>query len=65
MAEPGITISESTARVILRVLDEITDLDCRAKCSDKFFRQHFMTVVNVPPVREALAEIAAATDKVQ
>lgn len=62
MAENGVILSQDAARVILRVLDEITDLDCRAKCSDKFFRAHFITLVTVPPVREAYAELRKAVD---
>lgn len=57
-----IRISESCARAMMRVLEEIDDLDCRAKCSDKYFRQHFKTVVSVPPVTEAYAEIRQAID---
>ena len=40
----GVTISEATARGLLRLLDEIMDIDSRANCSDKYFRTHFMAV---------------------
>lgn len=55
-------ISESTARAVVRVLEDILDLDSRAGCSDKYFRQHFVTVARVPPVQDALEELRAQLD---
>ena len=40
-----IEISREAAYLILRLLEEFYALDARAGCSDRYFRQHFMSMV--------------------
>lgn len=55
-----IPISDRAARTVLRLLEDVRDADQRARCSDAYFRQHFMTLARLPVVADAAAEIAAA-----
>ena len=57
-----IQITEQAARAVLRLLDDVTDIDCRARCSDAYFRQHFMTVARLPAVVDAAKEIREAME---
>lgn len=58
----GITISEATARGLLRLLDEIMDIDSRANCSDKYFRTHFMAVTKANIVTGGYKELKDAIE---
>ena len=41
----GVMISRESAYLLSRLLDELIEIDRRAACSDRYFRQHFMSVV--------------------
>ncbi|MEG2623996.1 MAG: hypothetical protein RSC06_13965 [Clostridia bacterium] len=55
-----IQISEKAARCLVWALDDITDIQARAGCSDAYYRKHFRLVVEQSPLVEAKAEIEAA-----
>jgi hypothetical protein len=57
-----ITITKKAARTVLRLLEDVRDADQRARCSDAYFRQHFMTLARLPAVADAAAEVAAALE---
>ena len=44
--QKGIQISPQTACGLTTLISDIGTIDGRAGCSDKYFRQHFMLVVN-------------------
>lgn len=50
-----IQIDDSAARALMRFGAEILDIDSRARCSDKYFRQHFMMLARNPYMREAFS----------
>ena len=55
-----IQISRQTAEALVYILDDILAVDQRAKCSDKFFRSHFVTLAKLPAAADALAELKVA-----
>jgi len=57
-----IQISESSARVVLRLLEDIREIDQRARCSDGYFRQHFTMLARLPAVADAAEEINRALE---
>lgn len=58
-----IEIDERTARVMIRVLDDITDLDARMLCSDASFRRHFKALATNPITVDALIALKQAVAK--
>ena len=58
-----IQISEESARIIARVLEDILDIQNRASCSDRYFRQHFINLVTAPPVKDARTELDKAIEE--
>ena len=55
-----IQIDDSAARALMRFGTEILDIDSRARCSDKYFRQHFMMLARNPYMREAFSALQSA-----
>lgn len=57
-----IQISEQAARAVLRLLEDVRDVDERARCSDAYFRSHFVRLAKLPAISEAADEIKTAVD---
>lgn len=55
--ENMVQITESQAYALKRLLDDIMDIDSRARCSDKFFRSHFNDLVKTAIVSGVYAEL--------
>lgn len=62
---PLVSISEQSARAVLRLLEDVRDVNDRARCSDAFFRQHFLTMARIPAIIDAAAEIKGALDAME
>lgn len=62
LAPGSIVVTEQSARAVLRLLEDVRDVDERARCSDVFFRQHFLTMATLPAIADAAAEIKGALD---
>lgn len=60
MSDKTVTISENTARILLRTLEEVCGANDRARCSDAYFRQHFLMLIKDSFVSEARAQLEAA-----
>jgi len=60
--EKMIQITESQAYGIKRLIEDIMDIDSRARCSDKFFRSHFNDMVKVCIANGAYGEIKRALE---
>lgn len=58
-----VQIEDSTARVIIRVLEDITDTDARMSCSDAGFRRHFVMLATNPVTIDALIALKQAVSK--
>lgn len=52
-----IQITEQAAQTVLRLLEDVAAIDDRARCSDAYFRQHFVNMAKLPPIRDAANEI--------
>ena len=57
-----VQINESQAYALKRLLDDIMDIDSRARCSDKFFRSHFTNMVKACIATDAYAELKRALE---
>lgn len=57
-----IQITEQAANAVLRLLEDVRDADERARCSDAYFRSHFLTIARLPDVAGAANEIKAALE---
>lgn len=57
-----IQISDQAARAVLRLLEDVADVNRRAGCSDRYFRQHFVMLAALPAVTDAAREIAGALE---
>lgn len=57
-----VQLTESQAYALKRLLDDIMDIDSRARCSDKFFRSHFTDMVKVCIATDAYAELKRALE---
>lgn len=57
-----IQITEQSANAVLRLLEDVRDANERARCSDAYFRSHFLTMASLPGVTDAAAEIKAALE---
>lgn len=55
MREVG--ISREGAYFLLRLLEEIGEIDRRAGCSDGYFRQHFLSVARAATASGVLEEL--------
>ncbi len=52
-----ISISREGAYLLLRLLEEIVAIDRRAGCSDRYFRQHFMSAIRAASASGTLEEL--------
>ena len=52
-----ISISREGAYLMLRLLEEIAAIDRRAGCSDRYFRQHFMSAIRAAAASGTLEEL--------
>lgn len=57
-----VLIDETTAKVLSRFGEEVLNIDARARCSDKYFRQHFVTFAKNPFMRDAFIALKRALD---
>lgn len=57
-----VSISESAARAVLKLLDDIEAVDAYAHCSDSFFRTHFKGVVLSRNMTDARRELTFALE---
>ena len=48
-----VLIDETTAKAPSRFGEEVLNIDARARCSDKYFRQHFVTFAKNPFIGDA------------
>lgn len=55
-----VQISAQAATALSALVSDISTIDTRAKCSDRFFRQHFMLVVNTIHQTGILRELEKA-----
>lgn len=60
--EKMVQITENQAYALKRLLEDIMDIDSRARCSDKFFRSHFNDMVKTSIVSGAYAELKRALE---
>lgn len=58
-----IEISEESARAVIRLLDDIIDVQSRARCSDAFFRSHFMDIIKAGNATGAFTDLRTAYEK--
>ena len=56
----NVQISRKAACALSALVSDIATIDTRARCSDKFFRQHFMLVVNTIVQTGTLKELEGA-----
>lgn len=63
MSNDTITISREHAYALKYLLDDILNVQERANCSDRYFRTHFMNVVNAGISNGTYRAIAAALDE--
>lgn len=57
-----VLIDETTAKALSRFGEEVLNIDARARCSDKYFRQHFVTFAKNPFMRDAFIALKRALD---
>lgn len=57
-----VLIDDTTAKVLSRFGEEVLNIDARARCSDKYFRQHFVTFAKNPFMRDAFIALKRALD---
>ena len=57
-----VLIDETTAKALSRFGEEVLNIDARARCSDKYFRQHFVTFAKNPFMRDAFNALKRALD---
>ena len=57
-----IQLDEASARALSRFGEEVLDIDARARCSDKYFRQHFVTFAKNPFMRDAFIALKTALE---
>ena len=57
-----IQLDEASARALSRFGEEVLNIDARARCSDKYFRQHFVTFAKNPFMRDAFIALKTALD---
>lgn len=57
-----VLIDETTAKALSRFGEEVLNIDARARCSDKYFRQHFMTFAKNPFMCDAFMALKRALD---
>lgn len=57
-----VLIDETTAKALSRFGEEVLNIDARARCSDKYFRQHFVTFAKNPFMRDAFIALKMALD---
>ena len=57
-----VLIDETTAKALSRFGKEVLNIDARARCSDKYFRQHFVTFAKNPFMRDAFIALKRALD---
>lgn len=55
-----VLIDETTAKALSRFGEEVLNIDARARCSDKYFRQHFVTFAKNPFMRDAFIALKRA-----
>lgn len=55
-----IELSHEDAYILRRLLTELLDIDSRARCSDKFFRNHFMDMVKTMRAAGTLDRLSRA-----
>ena len=55
-----VAISREGAYLLLRLLEEISGIDRRAGCSDRYFRQHFLSVARAADASGTLEELREA-----
>lgn len=60
--EKMVQLTEPQAYALKRLLDDIMDIDSRARCSDKFFRSHFNDMVKTAIVSGAYEELKRALE---
>ena len=60
--ENMVQITESQASILKCLLDDIMDIESRARCSDKFFRSHFNDLVKSAIITGAYAELKRALE---
>lgn len=58
-----VLIDETTAKALSRFGEEVLNIDARARCSDKYFRQHFVTFAKNPFMRDAFIALKRALDE--
>ena len=57
-----VLIDETTAKALSRFGAEVLNIDARARCSDKYFRHHFVTFAKNPFMRDAFMALERALD---
>lgn len=57
-----IQIPEQQALTLKRLLDDIIDIDSRARCSDKYFRSHFNNLVKTAVIMGAYDALKRALE---
>lgn len=57
-----VLIDDTTAKALSRFGEEVLNIDARARCSDKYFRQHFVTFAKNPFMRDAFIALKRALD---
>ena len=50
-------VSREGAYLLWRLLEELAEIDRRAGCSDRYFRQHFMSVARAARASGAFEEL--------
>ena len=60
--EKMVQITENQAYALKRLLDDIMDIDSRARCSDKFFRSHFTDLVKACIATDTYSELKRALE---
>lgn len=55
-----IQLDEASARRLSRFGEEVLNIDDRARCSDKYFRQHFIMLARNPYMQEAFSTLQSA-----
>ncbi len=59
---PNITITHESAYLLLRLLEELREIDRRAGCSDRYFRAHFASISRAAQASGALEELRRALE---
>lgn len=58
-----VLIDDTTAKALSRFGEEVLNIDARARCSDKYFRQHFMMFAKNPFMRDAFIALKRVLDE--